>query len=142
MRVNFLATQIFTGRQFLKTNKQNRDTYHFQTNGNLGTYCGRFVLLPIHVSDNQTKVKYAKTLQYVLASRKTCEFVHIKHFTHAVKDITAVFIMCCHCLCGSWPVIWHPRVWCVELSGGNVGGERVQREEEGGRKGTVWCGDF
>lgn len=25
-------------------------------------------------------------------------------------------------------------MWCVELSGGNVGGERVQREEEGGRK--------
>lgn len=31
---------------------------------------------------------------------------------------------------------------CVELSGGNVGGERVQGEEEGGRKGTVCCGDF
>lgn len=37
---------------------------------------------------------------------------------------------------------WHSRVWCAQLSGGNVGGERVQREEEGGRKGTVWCGDF
>lgn len=31
---------------------------------------------------------------------------------------------------------------CGPLSGGNVGGEMVQKEEEGGRKGTVWCGDF
>lgn len=52
-------------------------------------------------------------------------------------------LWCSHsCLCGSWPVLWHSGVWCVELSGGNVGGERVQSEKEGGRKGSVCCGDF
>lgn len=33
-------------------------------------------------------------------------------------------------------------VVCVLLSGGNVGGEMVQKEEAGGRKGPVWCRRF
>lgn len=37
---------------------------------------------------------------------------------------------------------WHSGVWCVELSGGNVGGERVWGEEERGRKGTACVGIF
>lgn len=40
-------------------------------------------------------------------------------------------------LCGSSS--W---VWRIQLSGGNVGGEMLQKEEEGERKGTVWCRDF
>lgn len=48
----------------------------------------------------------------------------------------------CPLLFGWKLVPWHSWVWCVQLSGGNVGGEMVQKEEEGGRKGTVWCGDF
>lgn len=48
----------------------------------------------------------------------------------------------CPLLFGWKSVPWHSWVWCVQLSGGNVGGEMVQKEEEGGRKGTVWCGDF
>lgn len=42
-------------------------------------------------------------------------------------------------LCGS---SWYSWVWCIQLSGGNVGGEMLQKEEEGGREGTVWCRDF
>lgn len=45
----------------------------------------------------------------------------------------------CLLLCGS---SWYSWVWCFQLSGGNVGGEMLQKEEEGGRKGTVWCRDF
>lgn len=35
-------------------------------------------------------------------------------------------------LCGS---SWYSWVWRIQLSGGNVGGEMLQKEEEGGREG-------
>ena len=93
------------------------------------------------MSDTQTKVKYAKTFQYVLPLRETCKHIY-KNQTDVctVKDITVVFILY-ELLLFVWKLVcWHSRVWCVELSGGNVGGERVQREEEGGEEGhsMVW----
>lgn len=39
--------------------------------------------------------------------------------------------------CRSRSVLWYFGVWCVELSRGSVGGEKVPSEEEVGRKGQT-----
>lgn len=76
-----------------------------------------------------TKVKYAKVLWYVEPWRKKK-----KPCVSFKKNTAVVFVL--YCLCGSWLVFWHSRVWCVlNCLEETWEEERAQREEEGGEEG-------
>lgn len=60
--------------------------------------------------------------------------------TNRCAEETTHAVMCSYCLCGSQSlgIPGCGALNCLE----EAWEEMVQKEEEGGRKGTVWCRDF